>query len=155
MLVYLRKSFLLYAPVFSALVVSIVVLLNSCGTPSGNGGNDPNTNTTTTTNNTSTSTGATTAADKVVLSPVGTTLSPLGATQQFTATVVDSNGMTVPGGSITWLSSNSAVASVDSNGLVTAVSSGRAIISAVGPGWVNGSAAVDVNTGGSASVTII
>ncbi len=54
---------------------------------------------------------------------------PSGLTQQLTATWTNSDGSTTAPGSITWNSSNPAVATVNSTGLVTAVAPGASVIS--------------------------
>src|SRR3989442_10150560 len=48
----------------------------------------------------------------------------LGATQQFTATVLDGAGSLLTGQTIAWAASNPAVATVNGTGLVTALASG-------------------------------
>ena len=70
-------------------------------------------------------------------------LGALGASVQLTARALDSNGADVSGAAFTWASSASGVASVDANGLVTAVSDGDASILA-SSGGVSGSIAVHV-----------
>ena len=78
-----------------------------------------------------------TASATVVPVPVGSvTLSPTAATvlvgsqQQITATVRDANGNVVTDRPVTWESNATAVASVDSDGLVIAMSPGSATITA-------------------------
>lgn len=53
-----------------------------------------------------------------------------GDTQQFKAVPKNSNGSTVSGTSLTWHSSDTAVATIDSTGLATAVAAGTATITA-------------------------
>src|SRR5204863_148285 len=65
----------------------------------------------------------------VVVSPPTATLAILG-TQQFTAIAQDANGNPVPGQTFTWASSQPLIASVDLNGLVTALLVGTAVITA-------------------------
>ncbi len=68
---------------------------------------------------------------KIAIAP--TTPAPLtstGQTVRLTATVTDQHGNTLPGTSITWKSSNAAVATVNSAGTVTAVRNGSATITA-------------------------
>ncbi len=65
----------------------------------------------------------------VRVNPREVTIAP-GATQQFEAYAYDRTGNIQAGASLTWKSSNPAVATVDANGLVTAVAPGRARISA-------------------------
>jgi hypothetical protein len=71
----------------------------------------------------------------VTVSPASIGLTA-GATQQLTATVTDASGNTLTGRSITWTSSNAAVAAVDPNsGVVTAITSGGGVtISATSEG---------------------
>jgi Bacterial Ig-like domain (group 2)/IPT/TIG domain len=66
-----------------------------------------------------------------------------GATQQFTAATLDSNGDVLTGRGVTWGSSDSAIATVDSTGLVTGVAVGNATISATSEGQT-GVAAIGV-----------
>lgn len=70
----------------------------------------------------------------------------VGATVQLTATARDVNSDIVPGATFVWSSFNVGVATVDSDGLVTGVAAGNAIVDARIPG-------VAV-TAGSASVTV-
>jgi len=51
-------------------------------------------------------------------------------TQQLTATLTDVNSNILPGRTVTWASSDATVASVDANGLVTAVAPGTTTITA-------------------------
>jgi hypothetical protein len=57
------------------------------------------------------------AGPKVSITPPGATLAP-GATQQFTAAVVDGNGAAVPGAVVVWTVSGTG--SIDQTGLYTA-----------------------------------
>jgi pectate lyase len=72
---------------------------------------------------------------------------------QLTATVRDAAGNTLAGKTITWSSSNSSLATVDTAGLVRGVAAGSATISATSEG-VSGSAAVTVTEPSVASVTV-
>src|SRR5438552_17078669 len=54
----------------------------------------------------------------------------VGATAQLTATPRDANGAFLAGRSVTWASSNTAVATVNTTGLVTGVAAGQATITA-------------------------
>ena len=65
-------------------------------------------------------------ATTIELSESALTFAALAATTQLTATVKDQNGATMSGASVTWSSSNPAVATVLGNGLVTAISVGSA-----------------------------
>lgn len=67
----------------------------------------------------------------------------LGETVQLSATGKDQNGNAFQVPSFTWTSSNTAVATVDANGLVTAAGGGQAIISAAS-GTVKGDFALTV-----------
>lgn len=67
----------------------------------------------------------------------------VGGTQQFTATVTDLHGNPVPTPSVTWTSSNPAVATVDASGLATGVATGAATITAAS-GGASGSATLSV-----------
>lgn len=57
-----------------------------------------------------------------------------GGTMQFTATLRDAAGNVLTGRTVTWSSSNGAVASVSTTGLVTALASGSATITATSEG---------------------
>lgn len=78
----------------------------------------------------------------VTVSPATNALT-VGATQQLTATVLDLHGVTLTGRVVTWSSSNTAVATVDANGVVTAVAAGSATITATSEGQ-SGTATVTV-----------
>ncbi|HEV2112336.1 MAG TPA: Ig-like domain-containing protein [Gammaproteobacteria bacterium] len=65
----------------------------------------------------------------IVISPGTSNLMP-GMTQQFMAVSKDSSGNTISGASLTWTSSNTSVATVNSNGLATAKIDGSATITA-------------------------
>lgn len=54
----------------------------------------------------------------------------VGATQQFTATAKDGSGNTISGVTFTWSSNNTSVATIDSNGLATALLAGSTQITA-------------------------
>lgn len=82
-------------------------------------------------------------ATTITLSAGAGALDAIGATRQYSATVKDQNGATLPGQTLTWTSDNAGVASVDGNGLVTAVAHGTASISAA-VGSVKGTATVTV-----------
>ena len=70
------------------------------------------------------------AADSVEIMPSAITLLQVGATGQFTVVVYDANDRIIPGAVVVWSSSNPEIATVDANGLVTAVSPGDALITA-------------------------
>lgn len=82
----------------------------------------------------------------IEVSPVTVTIG-IGSTQQFTATAKDSGGNVINGVSFTWASSDTAVATVDTNGLATGLSSGTAEITATADS-VTGSATLTVKAGG-------
>ena len=69
-------------------------------------------------------------ATTVTISPPTLSFSSFGETQGLVVVVADQNGATMGGASVTWSSSASAVASVSSTGLVTAVADGQATITA-------------------------
>jgi hypothetical protein len=66
----------------------------------------------------------------VALSAGTVSLTAVGQTHQLTATATDQDGATIASPSITWASSNSAVATVSASGLVTAAGNGTATITA-------------------------
>lgn len=69
------------------------------------------------------------AAATIVISPNALILRRTN-TRQLTATARNSTGAVVSGRTVRWSSSNSAIASVDQNGLVTAMASGQVVINA-------------------------
>jgi len=100
-----------------------------------------------------------TAAITVTVVPVASvTVSPASAslavskTVQLTATPKDANGNPLSGRVVTWVSSNSAIASVN-GGLVAGVAAGSATITATSEGR-SGAAAVTVSSVPVASVTV-
>src|SRR5207245_9591617 len=76
-----------------------------------------------------------------------------GPTLQLTATPKDANGNPLSGRAITWSSNNTAVARVNSSGLVTGVAAGSATITATSEGK-SGTSAVTVTAVPVASVTV-
>ena len=62
--------------------------------------------------------------------PSTVTLTALGATQPFSAEARDLNDNVVAGEAFTWFSSSAAVATIDGNGLATAVTNGSTTITA-------------------------
>jgi hypothetical protein len=77
------------------------------------------------------------------VTPATSTLN-VGATQQLSAMTLDQNGSQMSGQTISWASSNSAVAKVSSTGMVTAVAAGSATISG-STGGKSGSAGITVS----------
>ena len=73
--------------------------------------------------------GGTGAISMISITPTSASIS-VGATQQYTADARDSAGAQVKGATLDWTSSNTAVATIDSNGLATAVTVGSSSITA-------------------------
>ena len=67
-------------------------------------------------------------AVNITLAPTTSNFDAFGATQQFTVAAKDANGNDVSGLQFNWSSNNTAVATVDANGLVTAKGNGTAKI---------------------------
>ena len=65
-----------------------------------------------------------------MITPPSANLTSIGQTQQLTATVYDNANAQIPGASVAWTSSNSAVATVSGNGQITAVMNGTVQITA-------------------------
>jgi len=85
-------------------------------------------------------------ADAIELSPSEVTLVTAGATAQLTAVVTDAGGTEIDGAVVTWTSSDTAVATVDSEGEVTAVADGTAVITAQsGEATATSSVTVDID----------
>jgi hypothetical protein len=87
----------------------------------------------------------------VSVTPATATLAALGATQQLQASVRDQNGNAMSGVAVTWSSTDPAVASVGTTGLVTALANGSTQVTATA-GSATGSAAVTVAQQASAIV---
>ena len=68
-------------------------------------------------------------ADSVTVSPAESTLAS-GKTVQLTAKVADKDGGAIADAKVTWSSSDDKVATVSDSGLVTAVASGKATVTA-------------------------
>jgi len=83
-----------------------------------------------------------TVVASVTVSPATSSLT-VGGTQQASAVAKDANGAIISGTSFAWTTSNASVASVSSSGLVSAVGSGTATITAAG-GGKTGSMSVSV-----------
>ena len=70
------------------------------------------------------------AAASVQVTPSEVVLSALGDTARLSAVVSDANGNAVDGASVAWSSADTSVATVNANGLVTAVGNGSATVTA-------------------------
>lgn len=88
-----------------------------------------------------------------VLAPVASvTLNPTsatilrGSTTQFTATLRDATGNSLSGRTVTWSSTNTAIATVSASGLVTAEGTGSTTIRATSEGVNSALATITVNT---------
>ena len=79
----------------------------------------------------------------VSVSPVAVSLTALGQTQQLVPSVTDQNGNSLAGASVSWSSTNTAVATVSQSGVVTAIGTGSGDIIATS-GSATGTAAVTV-----------
>jgi uncharacterized protein YjdB len=88
----------------------------------------------------------------VTVSPASASLT-VGATTQLTATPKDANGTALSGRTVTWATSNAAVATVSASGLVTGVAAGSATITATSEGK-SGTSAITVTNPPVASVTV-
>lgn|ERR1041385_3793119 len=88
----------------------------------------------------------------VSVTPASATLSP-SQTVQLTATPKDANGNPLSGRAISWTTSNGAVATVNSSGLVTGAAAGSATITATSEGKT-GTSAITVTSVPVASVTV-
>lgn len=81
---------------------------------------------------------------RIVVSPGTVTMDAIGLTQQYTATVEDKKGKPITGAGIAWTSSDPAVASVSSSGLVQGLKKGTTSIRATSEG-LTGIANLTVN----------
>ena len=70
------------------------------------------------------------SVSSIAIEPASATLMALGETVQLTAAVLDRNGQPIAGALVTWTSSAAGVATVSTQGLVTAVKNGTATITA-------------------------
>jgi len=118
----------------SLFVLCAVVLVASCGDGDGCGASDP------------------CPVDRVEVTPQAAT-SQVGQTQLFTARVIDTEGSTVAGASVSWSSNNTNVATVASDGLATGVSVGTATITASSSGK-SGGATLTVEQPDASSIVI-
>lgn len=85
------------------------------------------------------------AIARVEVSPASAAIN-VGQQQQFTARAFDAGNNEVPGVIFSWQSSNTAVATIDQNGLATGVSPGTTEIRATGRGVQSAPATLTVNT---------
>jgi uncharacterized protein YjdB len=92
-----------------------------------------------------------TTEPSVEVSPEAITLTSIGATESLSTLVRDEEGNEVVDAEIQWSSSNESVATVDEDGVVTAVAPGSATITATS-GVVSGSTEVSVELEGPALV---
>ena len=83
------------------------------------------------------------SAVRIVIEPSSVTLMSLGETLQLAVSVLDQNGQPIEDAVLAWSSSDEGVATISSQGLVTAVSNGTAAITARS-GSVSANAAVTV-----------
>lgn len=88
----------------------------------------------------------------VVVTPPSASIR-IGKTFRFEAVTRDDTGKPLTGRTVTWSSSNSSVATVDENGVVTGVGAGAAVITARSEGR-EGTAAVEVKAPQPASVVV-
>ena len=98
-------------------------------------------------------TGGTVPVGSVVVSPATGSVEA-GKTIQITATTKDANGNVLTGRAITWSSSNTAVATVSTGGLVTGKAVGSATITAASEGK-SGTAAITVTGSSGSSVVFV
>ena len=82
-------------------------------------------------------------ATTVTVTPETATFAALGNTVQLAARVLDQNGQAITNATISWASSDGAVATVDNAGLVSAVGNGSATVTAAS-GEASGSATITV-----------
>ena len=73
---------------------------------------------------------ATPVATRVEIEPLSATLNAIGETVQLTARVFDQNNSVMSGASVSWSSDGIGIVTVSTNGLVTAVKKGIAVITA-------------------------
>ncbi len=67
---------------------------------------------------------------RITISPSPVSFTAIGQTEQLAASVFDQNNQMIPNASVAWSSSNAATASVNAQGLVTAVMNGTARVTA-------------------------
>jgi len=89
----------------------------------------------------------------VTLAPTAATITT-GATRSFAPTLRDSTGTVLTGRSVTWSSSNTAIATVNASGVATGVSAGTVTVSATSEGR-SGTATLTVNAPAPAPVASV
>lgn len=115
-----------YSRAFVMITASVYfMILAGCG-----GGDSGPTSPTPSTPNPTPAPPPTPVATSLTVTPSSHTLASIGATVQLSATVRDQNNNPMTGQTVSWTSSNTAVATVSGNGLVTAVSNGTTQITA-------------------------
>lgn len=98
----------------------------------------------------SASIGVTPTVGRIVITPATASLPGPGSTVALTASARDANGYPVSGAPIEWYSQTPAIVSVNSSGLVTAVSSGDGVIAAKSGSFV---ATASIRVGSTSSPT--
>jgi uncharacterized protein YjdB len=88
----------------------------------------------------------------VTVSPASAT-EPVGGTQQLTAQLKDANGNVLTGRTVTWTSGNTAAATVSPSGMVTAMGTGSAMITAMSESKT-GTSQITVTSAAVATVTV-
>ena len=81
----------------------------------------------------------------ISIAPASVTFLALGDTARLTAEVRDQNQGPIPGATVTWTSSNEAIATVSASGLASGVGNGEAAITGSAGPSVSGTAAVTVS----------
>jgi hypothetical protein len=122
----------------SALVLAVACAVAAC--TGGGGGGDSGA-----------ATGGAVAVASVGLSPASNTLDA-GGSYTLTASLGDASGQALSGRSVSWASSNPAVASVSGTGAVTALAAGSATITATVEGKSASATVTVVGSGGAAAV---
>jgi uncharacterized protein YjdB len=89
-----------------------------------------------------------------VTPPSATLVLGVTPTQQLSAQLKDINGNVLSGRSVTWTSSNTAVATVDANGLVTALTAGGPVIITATSEAKSGSSSISVSVAPVNTVTV-
>lgn len=92
--------------------IGAAILLAGCGDSSGDSSTGPKQ----------------TQPANILVSPSSHSLDAIGGTVQYSATVYDGQGRTINGASVSWVSTNEAVATISSTGLATAVATGSTTV---------------------------